>query len=506
MFMLTGRHIITVTLVCLLNGCDVSVENRTPSAFDSTPEDVYPLTARVKRGLLVYSLNTDVTVDGRRQDMTSSGGTIWRYDHAASCKSSVDFFYDVNYYWLMLFLPTSEHKRFPSSDIIRADIVRQPSSLALSGSDVAVGDTVQFSATIKDAAGCDLDSANAGWSSDDPNIASVDASGLVRGESLGSTTIHASPASINASAPVIVYVRGNDQIALQNNISNDNAVVLLDGKQPSGCVNDDVYRGSTGVDVDNVLPSNGCSSEVVVMSDDNALEVVSPLSLWTEAAGDQLTVDLKDPLSLSLRIWSVHGDHQLVQQKAEVDLIWANVTFGDSHAGIIFPAEFTDKTGDADPAKSYAYCNLHVDIMQDIGYEPGKLNVYYVDRVLQTSANAVGAWCGTFGMGGIILIENTAPISTLAHELGHALSLQHVDAVDLDADGNPDFEMWTNVMSTGSDPAITPTFTEGQAFRANVNEISFLNAIGVRSGVTRNCAVGEHNRTCPAVTLDFPND
>ncbi|MCZ6733136.1 MAG: hypothetical protein O7B27_11425, partial [Gammaproteobacteria bacterium] len=139
-------------------------------------------------------------------------------------------------------------------------------------------------------------------------------------------------------------------------------------------------------------------------------------------------------------------------------------------------------------------------------YEPGKLNVYYVDRVLQTSANAVGAWCGTFGMGGIILIENTAPISTLAHELGHASSLQHVDAVDFDADGNPDFEKWTNVMSAGSDPAITPTFTEGQAFRVNVNEISFLNAIGIRSGMTRNCAVGEHNRTCPAVTLDLPND
>ena len=305
----------------------------------------------MKRGLLVYNVNTDVIVDGRRQDMTSNGGTIWRYDHAASCKSSVYLFYDVSYYWLVLFLPISGHKRFPSSDTIRADIVGQPSLLELSGSDVAVGDTVQFSATVKDTAGCDLDSANAGWSSDDPNIASVDASGVVRGESLGSTTIHASAASINGSAPVIVYAQGNDQIALQNNISNDNAVVLLDGKQPSGCVNDGVYRGSTGVDVDNVLPSNSCSSEVVVMSNDNALEIVSPVSVWTEAAGDQLTVDLKDPLSLPLRIWSVHGDHQLVQQKAGADLVWANVAFGDSHAGIIFPAEFTDKTGD-DPAGS----------------------------------------------------------------------------------------------------------------------------------------------------------
>jgi hypothetical protein len=506
MFMLISRHIITVTLVCLLSGCDVSVENRTPSTFDSTPEDVYPFTARVKRGLLVYSLNTDVTVDGRRQDMTSSGGTIWRYDHAASCKLSVDFFYDVNYYWLMPFLPTSEHKRFPSSDIIRADIVRQPSLLELSGSDVAVGDTIQFNATVKDASGCDLDSANAGWSSDDPNIASVDASGVVRGESLGSTTIHASAASINGSAPVIVYAQGNDKIALQNNIGNDNAVVLLDGKQSSGCVSDGAYRGSTGVDVDNVLPSNDCSSEVVVMSDGNALEIVSPVSLWTEATGDQLTVDLKDPLSLPLRIWSVHGDHQLVQQKAEAALTWANVAFGDSHAGIIFPAEFTDKTGDADPAKSYAYCNLHMDIVQDIGYEPGKLNVYYVDRVLEASPTSVGVWCGTFGVGGIILMENTAPISILAHELGHALSLEHVDAVDLDADGNSDFEMWTNVMSMGSDPVITPTFTEGQAFRVNANELSFLNAIGVRRAVTRNCAEGDYNRMCPAVTLDLAND
>lgn len=504
--MLISRHIIAGTLVCLLSACDVSVENRTPSTFDSTPEDVYPLTARVKRGLLVYSLHTDATIDGRRLGMASNGGTIWRYDHAAPCKPSVDFFYDVNYSWLMVFLPMSEHKRFPSSDIIRADIVRRPSLLELSGSDVAVGDTVQFNTTVKDVSGCDLDSTSAGWSSDDPNIASVDASGVVRGEALGSTTIHASTASINGSAPVIVYARGNDQIALQNNISNDNAVVLLDGKQPSGCVNDGTYRDSTAVDVDNVLPSNDCSSEVIVMSDDNALEIVSPVNLWTEAVSDRLTVDLQAPLTLPLRIWSVHGDHQLVQQKAEADLAWANVAFGDSHAGIVFPAEFTDKTGDADSAKSYAYCNLHMEIIQDIGYEPGKLNVYYVDRVLEASPTSVGVWCGTFGVGAIILVENTAPISTLAHELGHALSLGHVDAVDLDADGNPDFELWTNVMSTGSDSGITPTFTEGQAFRVNANESSFLNAIGVRSGVTRNCAEGDYNWMCPAVTLDLPSD
>lgn len=504
--MLTGRHIAAVATVCLLSGCDVSVQNRTPSSFDSTPEDTYPLTARVQRGLLVSSLTADVTVDGKRQDMTTNGGTIWRHDHAASCKSSVDFFYDVDYYWLMAFLPFLEHKRFPTSDTLRADIVRQPYLLALSGSDVAVGDTAEFTATVEDVAGCDLESAGVVWRTDHPNIASVDANGVVQGESLGSTTIHASAAGIDGAAAMIVYEEGNDQVVLQNNASNDNAVVLLDGKQPSGCMDDGTYRGSTMVDVDNVLPSNDCSSEVVIMSDDNALEVVEPVSVWTEAAGDRLTVDLKDPLSLPLRIWSVHGDHQSVQQQAEADLAWANVAFGDSHAGIIFPAEYTDKTEDADPTNSYAYCNLHMDIIEDIGYETGKLNVYYVDRVLENGPTAVGAWCGTFGRGGIILIENTAPISTLAHELGHALSLEHIDDVDLDADGRPDFEMWTNIMSTGSNPALTPTFSEGQAFRVNINERSFINAIGVRSDVIRHCAAGEHNRVCPAVTLDVPDD
>jgi hypothetical protein len=54
---------------------------------------------------------------------------------------------------------------------------------------------------------------------------------------------------------------------------------------------------------------------------------------------------------------------------------------------------------------------------------------------------------------------------------------------------------WTGVQNRDN-------LTIGQAFRANLNPASGLNALNIRSGVTRQCAHDAINSDCPDIRLD----
>ena len=68
----------------------------------------------------------------------------------------------------------------------------------------AVGDTARLSAEVKDQRGWDMPQAVVTWSSADPSVATVDASGLVTAVGNGSTAITASSGSVAGSATAMV--------------------------------------------------------------------------------------------------------------------------------------------------------------------------------------------------------------------------------------------------------------------------------------------------------------
>src|SRR5262245_8239955 len=56
-----------------------------------------------------------------------------------------------------------------------------------------------------------------------------------------------------------------DSIVITGNLTNDNAVLLVDGRR-NNCRNDEVWRGRSIVLVDNLRRPQNCNSEIVVFS------------------------------------------------------------------------------------------------------------------------------------------------------------------------------------------------------------------------------------------------
>jgi hypothetical protein len=201
--------------------------------------------------------------------------------------------------------------------------------------------------------------------------------------------------------------------------------------------------------------------------------------------------------------------------RAEEDLSWAQAVFEANRVGItlnptIVPldpttVDLTKKVG-ADPQSCSAPRGLTrfdpLNPGNSYEYRPDAVSVYYVDWIdfptEPTDPGVRGLECHywyTGNPGPVVYISYTrhSPI-TLAHEIGHALGLDHVlstvsggiNVMDGLADDGP---LGANVRSR---------LTVGQAFRMNVYNDSYLTKLSPLP-LTRRCITSE---PCPPVELD----
>ena len=119
-------------------------------------------------------------------------------------------------------------------------------------------------------------------------------------------------------------------------------------------------------------------------------------------------------------------------------------------------------------------------------YDEGAINIYYVSSYYAaTDERWVGLTC--LADPSIIVIGEGASFFTPAHEIGHALSLDHVTAREV---------LGTrNVMDDAA--LYVKSASLGQIYRANLNPSSFLNLSGIRKGPTRFCPDNAASRSCP---------
>ncbi|HWN11156.1 MAG TPA: hypothetical protein VNO50_18095 [Pyrinomonadaceae bacterium] len=286
-----------------------------------------------------------------------------------------------------------------------------------------------------------------------------------------------------------------DKIDLSNNTTNDNTVVLLDARNGSGvCVDDEIERGVDIINLGSILTNSTCNSEVAVFSDDNAMKLVTPVNSWTDPVTDTLPVNLDPILDAPVSVWLVTP----ALARAEGDLANANLLYNSNNVGISFNPTFQDVSGNATAINAITSQGTTLDIICGNGnniqasafFTPNRLNVYYVNSAF------TGGNCVSFR--NIIFIGTTANNQSLAHEIGHSFSLSP-SASGGHTNGLAGFD-GTNIMQGGG--AGRTHFSEGQAFRMNVNATSTLNVNGVRTGTTRTCAPLTTSNICPRLALN----
>jgi uncharacterized protein YjdB len=90
-----------------------------------------------------------------------------------------------------------------------ASITIVPASLSL-----AVGESSQLAADIRDAAGVKLDGRTVSWSSSDITIATISASGTVIALAVGTTTVTAQSEGVRQTATITVHPTAVNTVAL----------------------------------------------------------------------------------------------------------------------------------------------------------------------------------------------------------------------------------------------------------------------------------------------------
>ena len=279
-----------------------------------------------------------------------------------------------------------------------------------------------------------------------------------------------------------------DQIHISNTAGQP-VGLLIDGRNAAGPINDrTVVTTAATVGVGEITASAG-TNEVAAFTSQRPVKLQA--TPWTSAR-DTFNLGFENKILIPVTVWIVKGPFAAQRDHAIAACIRTSAIWRDERMGIDFsPFEIRDATGDPEAPNHFAFPNGDVGdsvwkpLRDDIGFVAGRLNIYWVDTV----NGGTGTGWSNFGAQ-IAMGKNTGD-ELLSHEIGHALSLTHVD-------GNANFNT-ENIMHSASN---TRQFvTEGQLFRAHLTPTSVLNGLyGARPGQpTRTCGFGAVSDACPAI-------
>jgi hypothetical protein len=228
--------------------------------------------------------------------------------------------------------------------------------------------------------------------------------------------------------------------------------------------------------------------EAVAFAEGHPPTVLSSLR-WTPAR-DSLRLELLPRVRVPMTLWVVDGPWEEVGPLAQVQAQRARDTW--RAAGVELDVTIVDATRfpGAERYQDVVVETCLNDVPEVIGAARGQLNAYYVWDIFNTKyqVGGQGVHCG----GGRIELASgdTRSSHLLAHEVGHAFSLEHRTI-----DGN--VMHWT---------AAGPGVTLGQWFRSHHNTLSFIQTANLSNqpSAARSCSYRlpgdylENTAPCPS--------
>ena len=328
-----------------------------------------------------------------------------------------------------------------------------------------------------------------------------------------------------------------DRIKLQDLSGTPTPTVLLNGRRSDGCIDEkrkaavETHTGNSNIFLENMLSNGSCYSEASIFLEDRAmrLKVIDTTApTWTDAPGDIVPVDMiQPPIQVPVNLWVIWPDDKAPNEPqgivdtitaARTDLDEANTLYGDTQSGI----QFFMPNGSPGVSIDSNFWSATCDDAETLAglpqrYVTGQLNVYYVGYPPSQEPNQARGWHCVHDDQNVIIIRAAIELrATLAHELGHALSLQsHAEDLSnqLDENGHQVFTreniMWSTFSTNDVDNR--HKLTKGQSFRGNVYEGSALYRMILPGGETLDttvspgridCTEGEQSAQCPWVGAD----
>jgi hypothetical protein len=313
--------------------------------------------------------------------------------------------------------------------------------------------------------------------------------------------------------------------------------VLYSGWRNGSCQEDLVYTGRPDVFMGTLNPAepwHHCNKEELVAFSRGHAPNIS----WVNRSLEELSVPLQPPVPVDITLWIV--EQVASEEEAQFDADDARGVYDDFGTGIDvvfhikrFPHSRYQEM-DGNPATEgeldeWAECKLasalsgmrprENDRNYQSGFDPGRLNVYYVAGINPSSGAASGINCGypPYLRNDVMFVDGLYESSpaTLAHELGHAFGQRrggtrpggkgdqygHVDELVLDG-----YLTEYNIMK--SDVTLVEQITLGQIYRMHYDELTWLWEGHARAGeYPRTCQSNPvAGGPCPPLTLEPPGE
>jgi hypothetical protein len=282
----------------------------------------------------------------------------------------------------------------------------------------------------------------------------------------------------------ITKAPADDEIRLSNKTGTGSAAIVLDGRR-TACFHDEVRHALSTVTLPNIMASSSCSSLLMVLAVDNAVKKL-PSPPWSDNS-DVVEVEMSALAKMPLSVWIAAG----IPSDAQVDVSVAKMVFNGMQCGVDFdPVIVSDRrTAAGVSGLGKRSCGDVATLKSTVGFSAGQLNVYYLEGI-STPLDARGVACQT-DRDIVLIAASTALSETLAHEVGHAFTLEHTNG--LAVPGN-------NLMLSGG--LERETLTTGQCIRSNVNPLSAMVTLGPASPLGTGCQPVAGDAICPAVQFD----